>query len=438
MRHKILLLTSAVGLAVCGCQTTGPLGVFGAASPAGWFGRSDPLDAPPDRLVGDAVDGSTVVPASAEMTVTEKASRTLRETGKLLTGRETENLARGRELYREADAAFKDAAKLPVGEREKDFHRAAKLFVKASDASPGTALEQDARFMQGESLFFANRFSEATEVYQKLQKQFPRNRHNDPIAARLFSISRYWIDTVKADDSLLPTVNLFDRSRPRLDVDGHAIRVLDQIRYDDPTGRLADDATMAAAAEYIRQEKFFEADEFLADLRETFTDSEHLFHAHLLGIRTKLEIYAGPRYSDEVLGQCEKLIEQTRMRFPDKMSNPEYAELVARSARTVTYHRAQKKAEQARFRERRREYRAATQLYQELLDRYGDTPQADEARARLQEIATLPPVPTQRLAWLTKIFPDSRAAKPLDLVIDQNKQDPDAGGNDSDSGTMLR
>ena len=98
-------------------------------------------------------------------------------------------------------------------------------------------------------------------------------------------------------------------------MDGHAIRVLDQIRFDDPTGRLADDATMRAASEYLRQQKYVEADEFLTDLRQTFPDSEHLFLAHMLGIQCKLELYAGPAYSGLVLEDAEKLVQKLTPRF---------------------------------------------------------------------------------------------------------------------------
>src|SRR6056297_2043591 len=172
--------------------------------------------------------------------------------------------------------------------------------------------------MLAESQFFADRLANATDSYQRLQNEYPRNRHSDRAAARLFSISRYWIETEKVGGGSW-TPNFTDPTRPKLDAKGHAIRVLDQIRFDDPTGRLADDATMAAAAEFIRQEKYDRADEFLTDLRETYTDSEHLFLAHLLGIRCKMEVYAGPHYSALLLDEAEKLVKQTRQRFPDRL-----------------------------------------------------------------------------------------------------------------------
>ncbi|MGB7344439.1 MAG: tetratricopeptide repeat protein, partial [Pirellulaceae bacterium] len=314
--------------------------------------------------------------------------------------------------------------------------------------APGSALQQDALYMQAESHFFADELTDATKTYQRLQKDFPRNRHNDRVAARLFAISRYWIETSRAGSDAWYKINFFDKKRPGYDAKGNAIKVLDQIRYDDPTGRLADDATMAAAAEYIRQNEFEKADEFLTDLRETFTDSEHLFHAHLLGVRCKLDIYAGPDYSGLVLEEAEKLIEQTRQRFPDKLQNQEYNEMLARAAREVSYHQAERYAHRAEYREKRQEYGAASAQYQELLRDHPNAPQAKIARARLSETRKLPAVPEKRLAVLTKIFPDSRQSAPLVPVKAQAKtptaaplENPGTTPNTTPTpsrGTMLR
>lgn len=349
-----------------------------------------------------------------------------------VTGK-TSDPVKSKELYREADEIFRAAIPKPREQAIDDFEKASKLFKKASSAAPGSALQQDAMFMHAESLFFSNRLNEASKIYEKLQKDFPRNRHNDRVAARLFSISRYWIDAAKAGDDSWFKLNLFDGKRPAYDAKGHAIRVLDQIRYDDPTGRLADDATMAAAAEYIRQKDFEKADEFLTDLRETFTDSDHMFHAHLLGIRCKLEVYGGPQYSGLVLEEAEELVRQTRTRFPDKMAKKRYSEMVARAAAEIAFHHAERLAERARYNENRQEYGAARENHRRLLALYPDTPQAKVSRERLASIEELPAKPTRRLAWLSEVFPDSRKkSAPLETV--ESKPSQPSG----DSGTMLR
>jgi outer membrane protein assembly factor BamD (BamD/ComL family) len=359
----------------------------------------------------------------------DRASKATRSFTNMVTGKEQEDRNLAKDFYSEGDRLFRGASGQPAEQRKKTFKAAGKQFRKAAEAAPGSALEQDALFMQAESLFFSDQLTLATDTYQKLQKEFPRNRHNDRVAARLFSISRYWIDTVKADDGGWMKINLTDSSRPRIDTDGHAIRVLDQIRYDDPTGRLADDATMAAAAEYIRQEKFEEADEFLTDLRETFSDSEHLFLAHLLGIRVKLEVYAGPNYSGLVLEEAETLVRQTRQRFPEKMAEERYGEMVARASAEIQYHRAEREADRSSYHEKQNEYGAARFHYEVLLRDYPDTPQAENARERLKATEGLPARPTRRLSWMTKIFPESRPRKPLEMTF---TDDPETATSESE------
>lgn len=331
-----------------------------------------------------------------------------------LTAQEREiRLAKAREHYQAGDELFRSASRKRRDAAAADFIKAAKQFDKAVKAHPGSAVAQDALFMQAESLFFADHLPKAEQAYARLQKDFPNSRHNDRAAARLFSIAQYWIETERAGGSKVMMVNFTDEKRPWFDTDGHGIRVLDQIRYDDPTGRLADDATMAAAVEHFRQKRYSAADEFLTDLRETFTDSEHLFNAHLLGIRCKLEMYAGPKYSQLVLEEADKLIRQTRARFPDKMREPEVRDTIARASAEVDYRKAERLYVRAQYREKKWEYGAARLYYQQLLVNHDKTPYADQARERLARIEPYPDVTPRPLEWLTKVFPEGERAKPL-------------------------
>ena len=322
-------------------------------------------------------------------------------------------LAASREHFVIADKAFRAASAMPRDKSAPDFLKAAKQFDKAVKAHPRSAIAQDAQFMEAESLFFADHLTRAEKAYSTLQKEFPNSRHNDRAAARQFAIAQYWIETEISGDNKIMPVNFVDRKRPWFDVDGHGIRVLDQIRFDDPTGKLADDATMAAALEHFRQKHYVEADEFLTDLRETFTDSEHLFNAHMLGIRCKMESYAGAKYSRLVLDEASTLIQQTRTRFPDKVREPEVRDVIAKAAAEVDFRKAERLAIRADYREKRGEYGAARQYYQELLVDYDKTPFAETARTRLAAVEKLPALPERKLAFLTKVFPEGKRAKPL-------------------------
>ncbi|MDB4676745.1 tetratricopeptide repeat protein [bacterium] len=370
----------------------------------------------PDEVAKPIVQTSAeeVISAPNEPSFTERGQELLQK----FTGQNAPSENNAKDLYRDADKAFRDAAKQSRESSVSQFKKAAELFEAAGDAAPGSALQQDAMFMQGESLFFADQLVEASDAYENLQKSFPRNRHIDKVASRLFSISRYWIDIAKTEQGKWIPINLTDPSRPRLDLDGHAIRVLDQIRYDDPTGRLADDATMAAAAEYIRQEKYQEADEFLTDLRETFPDSEHLFLAHLMGTNVKLKNYRGTKYSGLDLEEAEELVQKTRQRFPDKLASNEndFGQRLEQSAAKIAFYQAERLRYRAQYREKRKEFGAARYYYQLLLTRFPDTPHAEVARERLAATEKKPRLPAQRLSWLTTIFPDSTAPEaPLEL-----------------------
>ncbi len=397
-------------LTLSGCQTfSSPFGGEGYDTDPNPIARVGFTD-------GDPADGS-VTQVAVEETLPEKIQKNTDAAIKFLTLKEQENGVRAKDLYRQGDQLFRQAGSQPQDQAQKTYLDSAALFRRAGEAAPKTALEQDALYMQAESLFFADRLTEASDVYQTLQKQYPRNRHLDKVGARQFAISQYWVDVAKTQEGKWFTLNLTDPKRPRIDVDGHAIRVLDQIRFDDPTGRLADDATMAAAAEYIRQKKFEQADEFLTDLRETFSDSEHLFLAHLLGIKCKLESYAGAAYSGLVLEEAEKLVKQTRQRFPDKLSEQKYGDMVDRAAAEISRHRADRLAYRASYRENRNEYAAARYYYNQLLERFPNTPHADTARTQLAKLEKLPDLPKQRLSWLTTIFPDSRRKDPLQTTM---------------------
>lgn len=348
------------------------------------------------------------------------------------------DLTRAQRLYREGYELFNQAKQAPKEQRVDQFADAAEYFHDAAASAP-PALAQDSMFMEAESLLMSNQLTRARDVYETLQKDFPRNPYSDRVASRLFSIGKYWIDVDRAGgEPWFDAMNPFDAKVPWFDVTGQAIKVLDQIRFDDPTGKLADDATMAAAAEQIRQGDFLAADEFLTDLRETFTDSDHLFLAHLLGIRCKLEIYEGPEYSAISLEEAEKLIRQTRQRFPRESSEKEYADMLARASAEVSFHQAAKLAHRANFNEKQGNYRAARIKYERILRDHSSTPQAQIAEKRLEKIRDYPALPSRPLSFMTKLFPDSRVTDPLETVETERAEEaeqsppaelPNSGGD---------
>jgi outer membrane protein assembly factor BamD (BamD/ComL family) len=74
---------------------------------------------------------------------------------------------------------------------------------------------------------------------------------------------------------------------------------------------------------------------------------------------------------------------------------------------------AERDLSMARYYEKRGENRAAAIYYEQVAKNFADTPLAEQANARVAELATKDPVPKPKAAWLNKVFPDASAVKPL-------------------------
>ena len=219
-----------------------------------------------------------------------------------------------REQFQLAENTFREAtAKRTQPESatasDADFFTAAEQYEKAGALWPDSELEQDALFMAAESYYFGNHYPRANLTYEQLLKQFPETKHLDRVEARRFTISQYWLSLNEKQARPFYAFNWTDQTRPLRDDFGHAVKIYDRIRFDDPTGRLADDATLAAGVAYLEQADYHRADQYFTDLRTHFASSEHQFHAHLYGIQAKLQIYEGPDYSAEPLLESEKTLE---------------------------------------------------------------------------------------------------------------------------------
>ena len=185
--------------------------------------------------------------------------------------------------------------------------------------------------------------------------------------------------------------NFFARERPTFDKFGNAIKVLERIRLDDPTGEIADDATMLAAKACFDQEKYYRADELLTDLRRSFPNSEHQYPAHVISLKCKTRLYQGPDYSVGPLDEAEEIVRQMRRQFPNEAADDE-AFLTA-AYKDVRMNRAIREMNLAQYRDRRKEYRAARTQYERVAREFSDTSLAGQAKERLaqQDQALLAP-----------------------------------------------
>ncbi|GIW96006.1 MAG: hypothetical protein KatS3mg110_4047 [Pirellulaceae bacterium] len=316
-----------------------------------------------------------------------------------------------RQEYAAGESLYRQAMQLGADERGPVFHEASRHFLAAAKKWPDSSLEQDALFLAGEALFFADRYAEANDVFGRLLKKHPQCRYLDVVEARRFVIAQYWLAAADYYGDSFWTVNLFDRRRPWRDTRGHALKIFDRIRIDDPTGKLADDATLAAANAYFLAGKYISADQYYTDLRKTFPTSEHQFTAHLMGVYAKLASYDGPDYSGVPLTEAEELLKQIRRQFPAEYQK--HREELERLYGEVRYRQAERHWQTARYYEKQRAYGGARFYYELVAADFPETPFAAQARQRMEEIAGLPSRPPQKLEWLVQQFPSRHEEKPL-------------------------
>ena len=331
------------------------------------------------------------------------------------------NHAIARQMYEEGEVDYRRAVAAEGAERTRLFLEAARKFTLAAEKWPGSAVEQDALFMTGESYFFSDYYWKANTYYEKLLKAHPGNAYLDKVDARRYAIAKYWLDTNRESPEPLYYVNIYNQQKPTRDIRGHGLRIFGKIPIDDPTGRLADDAILAAANEQFAARKFLKADELYTDLRKNYPASEHQFLAHFLGLKSKLNTYLGSEYAAAPLDESEKLIKQIRRQFP--LEAEKERPYLDRVAAEIRFKKAERLWDRGQFYDGRGEYRGAAHNYQQVVKDYNDTPFALKAEERLTKIQDLPPVPAQKLPWLVALLPKSDKIAPLVASVKKQKEE---------------
>lgn len=338
--------------------------------------------------------------------------RNFRQSVRTAMGRGVDEQA-ARQAYKEGDALFQQASDAPQGkQRRKLFSQAAGKYALAAERFPDSMLQEDALFMKGEAHFFADEYDDSKDAFEELVKAYPNTRHIDRVDARRFDIAQYWLAVHRNDPKFFLTPNWRDEKLPHNDTFGNAVRVYDKIRLDDPTGRLADDATMAAASAYFAKGDYDRAEMFLADLRNTYPESDHQFEAALLGIKAKMQLYQGSDYDSRQLEEALQLIEVVFQQYPAQAA--EHREYLENAYKKLRVKLAQRDWETAKFYDNRGEYGGARHYYEKVIQDFDDTSLAEDAKKRLAKIRDLPDHPPQRMAWLVDRIPkQNNQHKPL-------------------------
>lgn len=319
---------------------------------------------------------------------------------------------RGQQRYNEAISTLE--AKSEGTEHQEMFAQAANDFRMASALWPDSAIEEDALYFEGESYFFADRYVQANRAFEKLIARYSGTKHLDRAEDRRYVIAIYWLQLAETGSGIA----LNDPKRPKAGLAKEARRVLHRIRIDDPTGRLADDATLTLAKAFMRDERYYEAADTLEDLRKNYPGSEYQFDAHMLELEARLKSYQGSSYDDIPLQKSDEILKAIARQFPKKaLENVDYLDQQSSAIQSLF---AQRDLTMAEYFEGRGENLAAKYHYEKVAKRVIGSDIESQILERIAEVEKKPPRPEQHAQWLVDIFPDPEKAKPV-IVAGNNE-----------------
>jgi outer membrane protein assembly factor BamD (BamD/ComL family) len=318
-------------------------------------------------------------------------------------------LASGKELFRQGNYSH----------AERIFHR-----LGANKKNPMPVLEE-ARFLEAECLRMQGHYPRAADTYVDLLNKFDRTQYKEQAIQRMYDIANYWLDDTRAqmrEDRekkegkrwmVSPIFLTFDRTKPFLDREGRAIEKLEQVRYHDVGGPLADKALFLCGCVKFFRNDFAEADYYFSQIHERHPNSELAPQAVELAIISKHLSTGGSDYDGRKVAEARMLVHAAFNNYPELADSKK--DFLSRQLVGITLQQAEKDFKVGQFYERTSHPGSAYFCYEIVRRRYPGTPYAERASQRMVELRgksdepqqaswtdSLPTIPEVKWPWQRK------------------------------------
>jgi len=274
---------------------------------------------------------------------------------------------------------------------------AAKHFVEAAKKYPDSVLEEDALHLAGECYFFADDYSNAFSMYQKLLIKYQHSKHVDNDVRRLFKIAQYW---ERESEKSASNFNFTDKSLPAYDTFGFAKKAYETIFINDPNGPVSDAALMALATAYLKRgryqgdDNYNQAAYYYQRLREDYPLSKHIAKAYEYELFARTQAYLGAEHPSRTLEEARKLAVITLQQFSGELDHEEKAGVLELKEEILIKEAERLWSNGQYWDTKKRYYGSARMYYGRLINEYPQTVFAEKARQRLAQIEGLPDVPS--------------------------------------------
>ncbi len=291
-----------------------------------------------------------------------------------------------------AEAEFQAALKLfqqgKLPEAEKEFARIAKN-------RKGTAYGETGQYYVAETQFQRKKYVDAHDSFEKLHADYPATDYLEKLVSREFEIAHLWLkqsDPKTPPDQVIPWYKRFSGTLPLIDTPGYAVKALEHVRHNDPSGDLADDAAMEIADFYLKHRDYESAsiyyDQFLTDHAKSPLLQQVLHSA----IEARMKAYLGPEYDGSTLEKARELVKRNMQSFPEQQAS---FENLYHTLDLINDAEAEKTYKDGMYYKRRGKVASAEFYLGKIPQRWPNSPWAVKAKTELAQLAKLPRKPSK-------------------------------------------
>jgi hypothetical protein len=198
------------------------------------------------------------------------------------------------------------------------------------DARDGSsAIVQLTLCFEAECLYARRSYPSAARAYTRLLDEFPSTPLRTHVLQRLYDIGNGWLDDTRKEMALTRKKGSnrwrdlthhfhFSNSKPLVDEEGRAVRLLNRVIEADPQGPLADKALFLTASVHFFRNRFDRADVTFSRLVEEHPPSPLTPQAANLAIISKCMISADdPDFGKKRLREARRLIVTMYREYPE-------------------------------------------------------------------------------------------------------------------------
>jgi outer membrane protein assembly factor BamD (BamD/ComL family) len=286
-----------------------------------------------------------------------------------------------------ADAEVEAAKKLFEQGR---FADAEKSFAEIAKNRKGTPWGETAQYYLGESQFQQGKYFYAHDSFELLHSVYPATDYREKLVAREYEIAHVWnrqIDPKTPREKLIPWYHRFDGGLPIIDTSGYALKALEHVRHNDPTGEFADDAAIEIAEYYMKHHDYESGAIYYEQFMNEYPKSPLLQQVQHAAIDARLKGYLGPDYDASGLEKARELVKKTLATFPEQEATYEG---LYHTLDVINNAQAEKYFNTGSYYKRVNKVASAEYYFGFIPQRWPGSPWATKAKVELAQLAKMP------------------------------------------------